>query len=217
MLLRLLSLTKALLFWHIWGNPIWILHTNIDSKSIINVLNGDKSRCDEKWTPYLIRHQNPFNCYTACKCNRGDSWNTVSQYGSHSHVTKVYIYIHISHIDGLVQEIRNSSVLTMELRLSCTNPSICNLYITTSYIVCIFHRHGARRTGGVYKFYPILLILKWHSIIAVNGFTWCSERIWNIVLITLSPGLGNMLRNIVELFAMPRCRGESNKYITVTP
>ena len=28
------------------------------------------------------------------------------------------------HFDGLVQERRNSSVLAMELRLSCTNPSI---------------------------------------------------------------------------------------------
>ena len=31
--------------------------------------------------------------------------------------------------DGLVQERRNSSVLAMELRLSCTNPSICPLHI----------------------------------------------------------------------------------------
>ena len=30
-----------------------------------------------------------------------------------------------THIDGLVQERRNSSALAMELRLSCTNPSIC--------------------------------------------------------------------------------------------
>ena len=30
------------------------------------------------------------------------------------------------YIDGLVQERRNSSALAMELRLSCTNPSICN-------------------------------------------------------------------------------------------
>ena len=28
------------------------------------------------------------------------------------------------YFDGLVQERRNSSVLAMELRLSCTNPSI---------------------------------------------------------------------------------------------
>ena len=28
------------------------------------------------------------------------------------------------YIDGLVQERRNSSALAMELRLSCTNPSI---------------------------------------------------------------------------------------------
>ena len=30
----------------------------------------------------------------------------------------------LSYIDGLVQERRNSSVLTIDLRLSCTNPSI---------------------------------------------------------------------------------------------
>ena len=44
----------------------------------------------------------------------------------------VYIVIYILHlslpycIDGLVQERRNSSALAMELRLSCTNSSICN-------------------------------------------------------------------------------------------
>ena len=32
--------------------------------------------------------------------------------------------LEIFHIDGLVQERRNSSALAMELRLSCTNPSI---------------------------------------------------------------------------------------------
>ena len=31
-------------------------------------------------------------------------------------------------IDGLVQERRNSSVLAMELRLSCIDPSICFSY-----------------------------------------------------------------------------------------
>ena len=31
---------------------------------------------------------------------------------------------HYSHIDGLVQDGRNSSALAMELCLSCTNPSI---------------------------------------------------------------------------------------------
>ena len=32
----------------------------------------------------------------------------------------------IAHIEGLVQERRNSSALAMELRLSCTNPSVCH-------------------------------------------------------------------------------------------
>ena len=32
------------------------------------------------------------------------------------------VYMQVYQIDGLVQEWRNSSVLAMELRLSCTNP-----------------------------------------------------------------------------------------------
>ena len=35
-----------------------------------------------------------------------------------------------THIDGLVQKRRNSSALAMELRLSCTKPSIC-LWLTS--------------------------------------------------------------------------------------
>ena len=38
----------------------------------------------------------------------------------------------LSPIDGLVQERRNSSALAMELRLSCTNPSIWQRKILTS-------------------------------------------------------------------------------------
>ena len=33
------------------------------------------------------------------------------------------------HIDGLVQERRNSIANALELRLSCTNPSILHMYI----------------------------------------------------------------------------------------
>ena len=33
------------------------------------------------------------------------------------------------YFDGLVQEKRNPSALAMELRLSCTNPSICNIHL----------------------------------------------------------------------------------------
>ena len=36
------------------------------------------------------------------------------------------------HVDGLVQERRNSSALAMELRLSCTSPSIW--YLELHYI-----------------------------------------------------------------------------------
>ena len=40
-------------------------------------------------------------------------------------------YLKQWYIDGLVQERRNSSALAMELRLSCTNPSILSVIIIT--------------------------------------------------------------------------------------
>ena len=37
--------------------------------------------------------------------------------------------IRLFHIDGLVQEKRNSSALAMELRLSCTHLSLCQFIV----------------------------------------------------------------------------------------
>ena len=39
--------------------------------------------------------------------------------------TEFCLWMTIAYTDGLVQERRNSSALAMELRLACTNPSIC--------------------------------------------------------------------------------------------
>ena len=38
-----------------------------------------------------------------------------------------YVFIALTHFDGLVQERRNSIAYALELRLSCTNLSICSL------------------------------------------------------------------------------------------
>ena len=43
---------------------------------------------------------------------------------------------HVPHIDVLVQERRNSSALAMELRLSCTNPLIYNIFFPKN-IACL--------------------------------------------------------------------------------
>ena len=42
-------------------------------------------------------------------------------------VTIVFTWLYVYHIDGLVQERRNSSALALELHLSCTNPLIWNV------------------------------------------------------------------------------------------
>ena len=48
------------------------------------------------------------------------------------------------HVDGLVQEIRNSGVLAMELHLSCINPSISTRFICLYLSVlshCFFYTY----------------------------------------------------------------------------
>ena len=61
-------------------------------------------------------------CYTIFNTVPADGLAPLSAMTSAGKVpTKSRSYIHI---DGLMQERRNSSALAMELRLSCTNPSI---------------------------------------------------------------------------------------------
>ena len=65
----------------------------------------------------------PWSCLGHCGgCPRPeeDRSKKKSDYGEH---------LTIIDIDGLLQERRNSSALAMELRLSCTNPSICSSFI----------------------------------------------------------------------------------------
>ena len=50
------------------------------------------------------------------------------------------------HIDGLVQESRNSIALAMELRLSCTNPSICFAFLFNLF------RNAHQRISGQHWF-----------------------------------------------------------------
>ena len=45
-------------------------------------------------------------------------------YGFLNNINGTIVWLSECHIDGLVQERRNSSALAMELRLSCTNLSI---------------------------------------------------------------------------------------------
>ena len=64
-----------------------------------------------------------------------DSENTSDMYyidinvwQSHSHV----IYMGLNQIYGLVQERCNSIALAMELHLSCTSPSTCDIHMVSS-------------------------------------------------------------------------------------
>ena len=73
-------------------------------------------------------------------------------------VSILYVYGHhsfwIFHIDGLVQEKRHSSALAMELRLSCTKPSI---WIYQMFIA----RDRARNSSIMVKLFPAFVSCQW--------------------------------------------------------
>ena len=63
---------------------------------------------------------------------RGNAFENVHLQNGHHFVQASICQIkNTGDIDGLVQERRNSSALAMELRLSCTNPSISSVILST--------------------------------------------------------------------------------------
>ena len=59
-------------------------------------------------------------------------WLFELQFKFSRYLSLYYTGVPLYHIDGLVQERRNSSALAMELCLSCTNPSICKFCAKSS-------------------------------------------------------------------------------------
>ena len=62
------------------------------------------------------------------------------------------------HFDGLVQERRNSSALAMELRLSCTSPSICNIRPISNHLV-IFIPNLMTVNIDIQRFFHVFTVL----------------------------------------------------------
>ena len=75
-----------------------------------------------------------------------------------------------SHIDGLVQEKRNSSALAMELRLSCTNPSICIL--TCNWRVKSCATELFRETMKIYLHFLSFLNTELEQVVEIFPHGW---------------------------------------------
>ena len=79
--------------------------------------------------------------------------------------SKLLLLTPIPHIDGLVQERRNSSALAMELRLFCTNSLFC-----------------ARNWNLVRNFYSDFLIQSWHELNNIFTQQWhIAYKIWVMI------------------------------------
>ena len=114
------------------------------------------------------------DCVMVSKCVLHAFIATTSHTTSHLGLTKMSIfYRHHCHIDGLVQERRKSSASAMELRLSCTDPSICNM-LKDFFIVFWLKCHWSSFLGFELELVIIglgngLVLNVWQSI------TWTSD------------------------------------------
>ena len=70
----------------------------------------------------------PINWTLICPVYEKNKWGLLPEAAIYDMDNWISSYIP-QHIARLVQERRNSSALAMELRLSCTNPSICEVYL----------------------------------------------------------------------------------------
>ena len=86
--------------------------------------------CVTTWSTYNSNMYGLFHVY-CMRANNVSLWLWIKIWVCYCWVGGMW---RINHIDGLVQERRNSSALAMELRLSRTNPSIYVIYQFT----CIF-------------------------------------------------------------------------------
>ena len=74
-------------------------------------------------------------------------WPTRCKQHSWTYFLKLKVSYFNSHFNGLMQERRNSSALTMELRLSCTSPSICLFFYLIDNISALVLVMAWRLTG----------------------------------------------------------------------
>ena len=64
------------------------------------------------------------------RLNTHNSWTKTIWISVVSHTVLIF---YLPHIDGLMQKRRNSSANALELRLSCTNPSLCRFVFQIFY------------------------------------------------------------------------------------
>ena len=122
-----------------------------DATVLLSTMTTPNFRLSQNWSRWcrLLRQRwryqtTPFlrGCWRSY--SGGQAGSDVTQWpGGHETNSEIPIRWHhditvTSHNDGLVQERRNSSALAMELRLSCTNPSISAITsrITGNSTVC---------------------------------------------------------------------------------
>ena len=136
-------------------------------------------------------------------------WSSTCCWDSHSMITGTSPL----HIDGLVQERRNSSAIAMELRLSCTNPSISWLAMTwlhqeLAYQAMILTLFALNELGAVGK-----ILIHWGrvthicvgnlTIIGSDNGSWPDHRqviIWISAGILLIGSFGTNFSEIYNIF-----------------
>ena len=95
--------------------------------------------------------------------------------------TAMYRLMPLSYMDGFVQERRNSIANALGLRLSCTNPSICQGQLRKQWYVIYVLHHSVEYMA---RLFPLCLLI---TLIQVRG-------VW--ITVTGTDRLAHLLENI---------------------
>ena len=117
-----------------------------------------------------------FNNSTAVTKIEHISWVGLQKRHEYHHLTGKPGLLQWYHIDGLVQERRNSSALAMELRLSCTNPSTWVSWCVKSPASRFFFRPQTK--CGKHFHVMVSLCVLWGFYKKLTNITVTSYWVW---------------------------------------
>ena len=136
------------------------------------------------------------------------TWNIHCMVARYCYLSLQGHYASTYHIDGLMQEWRNSSALAVELRLSCTNPSIsgwasvCLLIFPLDQIACVImnlikKNHENLENATEIPFYIVVECLtnKWYIGIQLSLFMEMHLKISSVKWQPLCPGGEGLINN----------------------
>ena len=114
-------------------------------------------------------------------------WLETFEYECMSHLPHFARYS--EHIDGLVQERRNSTANTLELRLSCTKPSICLMWYWNDPQTS--HHYDVIKWKQFPRYWPFVRGIHQSPVNSPHKGQWRGALVFSLICVWINGGVNN--------------------------